>query len=79
MNRSASPTETLLDFVGNSITKDMLLGRGYCRIEDGSVLDDEYSHVKELYWEVESEDLDDGLYNLQKGQGIPCRNDRRLH
>lgn len=56
MERSASFAFELKQFEGKVITKDMLRGRGYIQVEHWEVVDDNFPHLKELYWKEEEPD-----------------------
>lgn len=61
MERSASPALTLRLYKGQMLTKEMLRGRGYCQIEDGKVVDDNFPYVDELCWD--DDDVEQGDIN----------------
>lgn len=49
----------LLRHLGSPITKEMLLGRGYCRVKDYKVIEDNFPRIKELSWEENEEEVID--------------------
>lgn len=71
-------TTDLLKYKGTILTKEMLLGRGYCHVKDFKVVEDNFPRIKELSWEVDeevnldSEEEDEDEYYID-GNEITCK------
>lgn len=59
MRRVPTLVSELQRFVGQKISQEMLIGRGYCNIQNGKIVDDSFPRLSELSWEETNEEVDE--------------------
>lgn len=59
MRRVPTLVNELQKFIGQKISQEMLIGRGYCNIQNGKIVNDSFPRLSELSWEETNEEVDD--------------------